>query len=136
MVELEINGNYRIADIEKAFQTDFGHTPKGINLRTTAEGGAYIIILSREKGPYSDEYSGNILHYDGEGLNRDQTLTHANKALAESNETGRIIYGFRQTLEDRKTRVWTYLGVLKVLGHKYVEKDGYKKYEFELKVLD
>ena len=124
--------NYTKREIEKIFGTNFGYGVKGITLRRWHDGNPYTIIFSRSKGPYSDEFKDEYLIYDGEGLNKDQKLTAANKAVIESNDTGRIIFGFRQ---EERTDKWEYIGILKLVKHEYKFKNRYKRYEFKFKLI-
>jgi len=86
---------YSKKEIDEIFDTKFGYSIKGITLRRGHDDSPYIIIFSRSRGPYSDKYIGDFLYYDGEGLKQDQKFKRRNKAIIESNETGRIIFGFR-----------------------------------------
>lgn len=132
-VEIILNKEYSIKEIEEIFNTNFGSRIKGITLRKWNDETPYILLFSRKFGPYTDRIEGDIFYYDGEGKNKDQKLTVANKALIESNKTERIIFGFRQELESGK---WRYLGILRVLDYKYILKREYKTYEFKLKIED
>ena len=136
MSELEKNQSYTINEIEEAYHTKFGCRVKGINLRKNINGNPCIIIFSRERGPYSDEFDGKTLFYDGEGLNQNQKITTANKAIMETNNTGKIIFGFRQKMGDKKDKRWVYIGILKLQNWKLKEKNEFKVYEFELKVQE
>ncbi|MDO8510619.1 MAG: HNH endonuclease [Nanoarchaeota archaeon] len=130
MHNLEIGKEYTKEEIESAFDTNFGSRIKGITLRKTAEGAPCILLFSRSQGPYTDKIYADEFFYDGEGLNKDQDLTTANKALKEANKTGRIIYGFRQ----EKVKIkWEYLGILTVMDYSYILKNGFMTYEFRLK---
>jgi len=129
-IDLEIGEELSKEEIEDKFNTNFGPRIKGITLRRWEDDTPYILLFSRAAGPYSDKIIEDVLYYDGEGQNKDQELTTANKALIESNETGRTIYGFIQ--EDEKGP-WKYIGILEVLDYSYIKKDGYMKYEFKLK---
>ena len=51
---------------------NFGNRIKGITLRRWTDNTPYIILFSRERGPYIDRISGNILYYDREGQHKDQ----------------------------------------------------------------
>ena len=130
-VNLKQNNEYTKKEIEEIFKTNFGYSIKGITLRKWHDETPYTIIFSRFKGPYSDEFREGYLIYDGEGLKQEQKLTAANKAIIESNETKRIIFGFRQEETSGK---WKYIGNLKLVGYEYKFKDGYKRYEFKLKL--
>jgi len=132
IINLIQNKDYTKKEIEEKFNTNFGFSIKGITLRRWHDNTPYIIIFSRSKGPYSDRIENNILLYDGEGLKQNQKLTVANKAIIESNNTGRIIFGFRQEELNKK---WKFLGNLKFVDYEYKFKDGYKRYEFKLKII-
>jgi len=129
-VNLQLNKEYTKDEIEEIFNTNFGYIVKGITLRKWEDETPYIILFSRKQGLYTDKIEGDILYYDGEGLNKNQKLTAANKALIESNNTGRIIFGFRQESIDGK---WKYIGILKVIDYKYITKRGFGTYEFKIK---
>lgn len=129
-INLKISEELSKEEIEVLFNTNFGPRIKGITLRRWEDGTPYILLFSRAAGPYSDKIVDDVLYYDGEGQNKDQELTAANKALIESNETGRIIYGFIQ--EDERGP-WKYMGILEVLDYSYVSKEGHMTYEFKLK---
>ena len=93
-VDLTPGNYYSKNEIEKIFDTKFGYGIKGITLRRWHDNTPYTIIFSRSNGPYSDSFNGNVFSYDGEGLNQDQKLTVANKAIIESNKNNRIILIF------------------------------------------
>ncbi|MCC4767755.1 hypothetical protein FXW07_14375 [Methanosarcina sp. DH1] len=127
--DLALNKEYPKEEIETIFGTNFGYGIKGITLRKYNNGNPYIILFSKEKGPYSDEFGENTFYYDGEGINKDQKLTAANKALVNAKEDHRTIYGFRQ---ENKRGMWRYIGTLKVLNYEYIPKNGFKTYVFKL----
>jgi putative restriction endonuclease len=129
--DLVVGKVYSKEEIESIFDTKFGLFIRGINLRYDDEKNPYIILFSRQKGPHDGVIIDNVLHYDGEGKDKDQTLTTANKALMESVGTDRPIYGFREV---EGQNAWEYLGVLKALDSEYKEKNGFMTYEFKLKV--
>lgn len=125
--ELTVGKGYSKEELEAAFSTNFGARIKGITLRRDAENKPYAIVFSRATGPYSDHMEGSSFFYDGEGTNKDQELTAANKALVEANASGRTIYGFRQ---EEDGGLWHYLGILHVQEYSYVRKNGFMTYEF------
>jgi putative restriction endonuclease len=127
---LTLNKECRKEEVESIFDTRFGYGIKGINLRKYKDGRSYIILFSKQLGPYTDEFSENIFSYDGEGVNKNQKLTAANKALIDSQKDGRNIYGFRQ---DGEKGVWKYIGLLKVIDWEYILKNGFNTYVFKLK---
>lgn len=62
-------------DFEKIFDTSFGYVV-GINYRNPDDERRFIILLSKEGGPYSDEVtSSEVFHYIREGLEGDQKRT-------------------------------------------------------------
>ena len=128
---ISLNTEYTKEDIELIFNTNFGIRIKGITLRRWTDNTPYIILFSRERGPYTDRISGNTLYYDGEGQNKDQELKGANKILAESSLTGRKIFGFTQEFEGGR---WKYIGILKLMDYEYISKKGFMTYEFRLKI--
>jgi len=130
---LILNKEYTKEEIESIFDTRFGYGIKGINLRKFTDGRPYIILFSKQFGPYTDEFSENSFSYDREGVNKNQKLTAANKALTDSQTDGREIYGFRQNHEKG---VWKYLGLLKVIDWKYTPKNGFNTYVFKLKPVN
>ena len=124
---LTLNKEYTKEEIESIFYTRFGYGIKGINLRKFKDGKSYIILFSKQFGPYTDEFSENIFSYDGEGINKNQKLTAANKALTDSQKDGRNIYGFRQ---DGEKGIWKYIGLLQVIDWTYTPKNGFNTYLF------
>ncbi len=129
-VDLSVGSEYNKDDIENIFKTQFGSRIKGITQRRWSDGTQYIILFSRAHGPYSDRIEGDILYYDGEGQNKDQIETAANRGLMLANERSTPIFGFR---EDDKGGFYKYLGILTVLNWEYVRKDQFMVYEFALK---
>jgi len=130
---LKIGQNYYKKEIEEIFETNFGHSISGINLRNLGDGTKAILLFSSVKGPYSDRSDEDIIYYSGEGMEGDQKLTNANKALIKSNSEGRVIFGFEKT--DPKSTEWVYMGLLKVLDYDYVPQNGRKVYEFKIQKL-
>lgn len=128
-ININIGDELTKEEIEEKFNTNFGRSIKGITLRKWEDETRFIIIFSRANGPYDDKIEGNILYYDGEGQNKNQELTAANKSLIEANETKKPIYGFRQHEPRGK---WEYLGILEVLDYNYITKNGFLTYEFKL----
>jgi putative restriction endonuclease len=129
-MEIGINQKYNKAQIEEIFKTNFGHSISGINLRNQENGQKIILLFSSVSGPYEDKVEGDEFFYIGEGLEGDQKLTNANKALINSNQENRIIYGFRK--EDSKSTLWTYIGILKVIDYDYVLQNDRMVYEFKI----
>lgn len=128
-LDVKLNNYYLKEEIEKIFNTNFGARIKGINLRIWDGTIPYIILFSRVDGPYFDNISGNFFYYEGEGLEGDQHLTAANKALTNANAEDRTIYVFRQEEAGGK---WKYIGISKVINYDYVQKNGRKVYVFKL----
>jgi putative restriction endonuclease len=130
---LKIGQNYYKKEIEEIFDTNFGHSISGINLRNLRDGTKAILLFSSVKGPYSDRSDEDIIYYSGEGMVGDQKLTNANKALVNSNSEGRVIFGFEKT--DPKSTEWVYMGLLQVLDYDYIPQNGRKVYEFKIQKL-
>jgi putative restriction endonuclease len=130
--DLEVGRGYTKAELEAIFGTRFGARIKGITLRRDIDNSPYALVFSREDGPYTDRMEGNSFFYDGEGTNKDQELTAANKALTEANEAERTIFGFRQKEEKG---LWVYLGILQVLEYSYFRKNGFLTYEFHFETV-
>ncbi len=130
MYDIHIGQGYTKEQLESIFDTNFGARIKGITLRRSADDTPYALVFSRASGPYTDRIDGDSFYYDGEGTGKDQQLTPANKALAEANNTGRIIYGFRQ---EEAGGLWVYLGILEVLDYSYINKRGFMTYEFHFR---
>jgi hypothetical protein len=127
--KLIIGNVFSKENIESIFHTSFGARIKGITLRRTLSGEPYIIIFTRENGPYRNRGEiGKSIYYDGEGQGKDQELTPGNKALISASKIGRRIYGFRQ---DASGSGWRYLGPLEVVNYTYLPKNNYKTYEFQ-----
>ena len=125
--DVTVGEGYNKEALEKLFSTNFGARIKGITLRRDINDQPYIIVFSRATGPYSDHIEGTSFYYDGEGKDKDQQLTAANKALTVANVHDRPIYGFRQ---EEASGPWSFLGLLKVVDYVYVPKNGYLTYEF------
>ncbi len=130
---LTLDKEYTKEEIESIFDTRFGYGIKGINLRKHKDGRPFIILFSKQFGPYTDEFSENTFSYDREGVNKDQNLTAANKALTDAQKDGRSTYGFRQ--EDKKG-LWKYIGLLKVIDWEYIPKNGFNTYIFKLRKIN
>lgn len=124
-----LNKEYNKDEIEAIFDTHFGYGIKGINLRKYSDNRPYIILFSKQSGPYTDEFNKDSFFYDGEGVKKDQKLTAANKALVDAKDDHRKIYGFRQ---EGKRGIWRYIGTLKVLSYDYVPKNGFMTYVYKL----
>ena len=131
-IDFSIDNFYSKQEIEKEFSTNFGPRIKGITLRRSLDGDPYILLFASAKGAfvYGDKVDNDIFYYKGEGVEGDQKLTTANKALRDSNLTERPIYGFRQEEEGGKYR---YLGLVSVIDWAYVDFNGRKVYDFKLK---
>lgn len=129
---LEVGKFYSKEEIERAFETDFGHGIKGITLRRTEDGEPYILLFSTPGGQlaYGDHVIGDTFYYRGEGMDGDQQFTAANKALSNSNIDGRRIFGFRQ---EEQRGPFRYLGLVAVEDWAYVDDGGRKVYEFRLR---
>lgn len=126
---LILNQKYSKEEIEKIFETNFGMGIKGITQRKWKNEFPYIILFSKEDGPYSDRTEEQFFFYDGEGTNKDQELTVANKALINSNKDNRPIFGFVKNILEKK---WEYIGILKVIDYTYIPKRGFNTFEFKL----
>lgn len=74
-------------ELEEIYNTNFGARIKGITLRRDANNKPLALVFSRADGPYTDRIEGDSFYYDGEGTEKDQQLTAANKALIEANST-------------------------------------------------
>jgi putative restriction endonuclease len=122
-----VGQGYTKEELEALFATNFGARIKGITLRRDANDKPYIMVFSRAAGPYTDRMDGASFYYDGEGKDKDQHLTVANKALIDANTTDRPIYGFRQ---EEAGGLWRFLGLLQVVDYTYSSKNGYLTYEF------
>jgi len=129
-LSLDLDHEYTKTEIENIFDTNFGSRIKGITLRKGADGTPYIILFSRASGPYADQIDENEFYYDGEGTCKDQTYTTANRILAESGTTGRVIYGFRQEIPNGK---WRYIGILRVIDCEYIKRTKYWTYVYTLR---
>lgn len=131
MKPLNPGQGYTKEALQEIFSTNFGARIKGITLRRDPEGKTYALVFSRANGPYADRLEADEFYYDGEGSDKDQELTAANKALLEANRTGRLLYGFRQEVNGG---LWHYLGILEAIDYAYISKRGYKTYEFHFRI--
>jgi putative restriction endonuclease len=130
---LEIGREYSLDEFEEVFDTSFGY-PVGINYRNPDERQRFIVLLSKEGGPYSDEVtSSETFHYIGEGLEGDQNRTPRNQALIDAVEESFPIYFFYQ-YEERSQ--WQYQGLVEVMDFQRIEKDGRKVFRFTMRRLD
>ncbi|MFB6216111.1 MAG: HNH endonuclease [Candidatus Nanohaloarchaea archaeon] len=130
---LEIGREYSLDEFEEVFDTSFGY-PVGINYRNPDERQRFIVLLSKEGGPYSDEVtSSETFHYIGEGLEGDQKRTPRNQALIDAVEESFPIYFFYQ-YEERSQ--WEYQGLVEVVDFQRIEKDGRKVFRFTMRRLD
>jgi putative restriction endonuclease len=125
--DITVGQGYTKEALEGLFATNFGARIKGITQRRDINNQPYIMVFSRATGPYSDRIEGTSFYYDGEGKDKDQQLTVANKALAEANTTGHPIYGFRQ---EEAGGLWQFIGLLHVVDYIYAKKNSYLTYEF------
>lgn len=130
---LVLGNLYSKEEIEHAFNTNFGQRIKGITLRRSENDTQYIILFATLNGSliYGDKIIGDIFYYKGEGADGNQKLTTANKALVNANIDKKIIFGFRQ--EDTSKGKFKYLGLISVLDWAYIDFEGRKVYEFQLK---
>ncbi|MHA2245260.1 MAG: hypothetical protein ACXADY_09875 [Candidatus Hodarchaeales archaeon] len=73
----------------------------------------HIVICAKLSSQtiYSDHFDEEgLLHYTGEGQKGDQTLTKGNKAIYESNQTGKLIFLFKKHNEGGN---WEFMGPVK-----------------------
>jgi hypothetical protein len=126
---LNINRLYTKQEIEELFNTNFGARIKGITLRRDSEDKQYIILFHVAGSIYDDGGTKNDFVYFGEGANGDQKLTAANKALIDSIQNGRPIFGFWQ--EDSSLG-FEYIGQLNVNSYEYTLHNNRKVYKFRI----
>ena len=131
--ELEIGNNYTLDNFEEIFDTSFGY-PVGINYRNPDNRNRFIVLLSKEGGPYSDEVSSSDrFFYVGEGLEGDQTKTPRNQALIDAVTESFPIYFFYQSEDDSD---WSYQDLVDVVDYQKVEKDGRRVFRFKMRKLN
>jgi putative restriction endonuclease len=130
-IQLEIDRTYTKEDLESLLHTNFGMQIKGITQRRSDQGEQFILLFSRATGPYTDRIEGTTLYYDGEGSNKDQYQTPANRALINASISELPIFGFRQ---DGEGQGWRYMGMLNVVDYSYFPKKGFMTYEFKLSI--
>jgi putative restriction endonuclease len=122
-------------ELETRFDTSFGYRVKGINLRKTDEGDRYIILVSKEGGPYKDQITDeNEFYYIGEGLPEkgDQKETAANKALIDAVDKETPIYLFTSS----KDNEWIYEGMADVKDYQYINNGERNVYRFKMERIE
>lgn len=83
-------------EIEEVFDTGFGYQISGINPRRDQNDRRYILLFSKDDGPYADSVSGIEFEYLGEGLEGDQSQNSpGNSALIDAVNTTIPIYFFQ-----------------------------------------
>ncbi|MFW6111045.1 MAG: HNH endonuclease [Thermoproteota archaeon] len=133
--QLELGETYSQQEIEEIFDTSFGYQISGINLRNPEEGKRYVILTSKEGGPYNDELSDQTeeFFYIGEGLPEkgDQKLTPSNKTLIDSIDTFLPIFFF----VSKGTGKWEYQGLVDVKDYQYVNNGTRNIFRFRMEKL-
>ena len=136
--EIERGGRYAKEEIEALFDTGFGYHVRGITVRNDDDDGRYVLLFSREGGPYDDQIGGETFTYVGEGLPEkgDQSPdTLGNAALIEAETDPVPIYFFHQAADSPD---WEYRGQVAVESHEMVAgPDGEREVlEFEMRHVD
>lgn len=132
-LELEIGERFTRDALQQRF--DRGITGRGIEICYDEEDQRYLRLFSDENGPYSDNISSGQFTYIGDGQDGDQTLTHGNKALVESQDVPLPIFFFYKGAGSDK---WEYQGLVEVVDHDYgyLPEEGRKVYQFTLQRQD
>lgn len=91
-----VGNTYTWKDIKDGFEVNFGG---GGMLKSNVTDSLVLISNHESKeesgsNPYEDKWIEEVLHYTGRGQKGDQQLNHANRTLAESNETSVTVYLF------------------------------------------
>ncbi|MFB6216255.1 MAG: HNH endonuclease [Candidatus Aenigmatarchaeota archaeon] len=133
MTSLEIGNKYVLEEFEEIFDTSFGY-PVGINYRNPDDGQRFIVLLSKEGGPYSDEIGDSeTFHYIGEGLEGDQKRTPRNQALIDAIDESFPIYFFYQSEINSQ---WEYQGLVEVVDFQRIRNGGRMVFRFTLRRLE
>jgi 5-methylcytosine-specific restriction endonuclease McrA len=132
-LELEIGEQFTPAELEERF--DRKMVGRGIEIYYDEEDQRYLRLFSNENGPYSDDVRSGQFTYIGDGQSGDQSLTHGNKALVESQEAPLPIYFFYKGAGSDE---WEYQGLVEVVDHDYghLHEEGRKVYQFTLQRQD
>lgn len=136
--EIEHGERYNKEEIESLFDTGFGYHVRGITVRNDDADERFVLLFSREGGPYDDQIGGKSFTYVGEGLpdKGDQSPdTLGNAALIEAEADPVPIYFFHQADEEPG---WEYRGQVAVESHEMVAgPDGEREVlEFEMRHVD
>lgn len=118
----ESRNKYSKGEIEGAFNTGFGYQITGINPRRDSNDRRYVLLFSREKGPYNDSVREGQFEYVGEGLTGDQKETSpGNSTLIKACTSDIPIHFFYQREGDTE---WEYQGLVTVRGWEFEQQDG------------
>lgn len=121
-------------DIETIFDTGFGYQISGINPRRDSNNQRYVLLFSREGGPYEDKIGQGEFRYIGEGLEGDQSKTSPGNAVLIDAVADRIpIYFFYKGADDAQ---WEYRGQVRVLDFEREEQGGRDVLVFTLHQLE
>lgn len=114
----------------------------GIRYSGTPDSPRLVVFVTRatkdaQDHPYHDRWEGEVLHYTGEGLKGDQTLTKGNLALNHNLEHDYPLFGFSNLAPNK----YQYLGRFKVesVSHEQqVDMQGFPRqvYIFHMKCLN
>jgi len=133
--DIQVGKTYSQEEIEESFNTKFGYRLAGINIRNPEDDPKYIILTSKESGPYNDELSGDTeeFFYIGEGLpdKGDQEKTNANKTLINSIDNYLPIFLF----VSQNPGEWEYQGLVDVLNYQYVNNGERNIFRFKMRKL-
>jgi 5-methylcytosine-specific restriction protein A len=72
---------------------------------------------SGEKHGYSDNWSGDVFHYYGEGQSGDMQLTRGNKAIRDHASDGKELHLFKQ----KGKGIVEYVGQFRYMNHRAVQ---------------
>ncbi|WP_297218301.1 hypothetical protein [uncultured Desulfovibrio sp.] len=118
---MEINELHIGTKISGDTLADIFKCSKQGGMRRSLTTNTLVLISSRIKSLYKDEWQGDILHYTGMGQKGNQDISRQNKTLAESNSNGVTIHLFEMFTQG----VYTYAGIMKLAGEPYrsIQKD-------------
>lgn len=120
---------YSKADIEAITGKGFGYHIAGINPRRDAQDNQYVLLFSREDGPYGDSVRWGEFDYLGEGDGDQSESSPGNSTLLKAAESDVPIFFFYQPADHSE---WEYRGLVSVDNWDYTERNGRMAYVFRM----
>jgi hypothetical protein len=124
--------DYSQEELEEIFNTGFGYRISGINSRRHENDERYILLFSSDTSEYDNKIEETHFEYVGEGLEGDQSEeSQGNSALIDSIDSDIPVYFFNR---NSSSEGWEYLGLVKVLGYRFEERDGREVIVFDMEL--